>query len=74
MCNYWFNRQQSLEKSKNRYHDGCSKQEAAGYCIANKDVQREKARNKYRNLSTEQKEAKREYSRNRYKQRKENAC
>ena len=35
------------------------KKEAAEYCIDNQDVLKEKARNKYRNLSEEEKEAKR---------------
>ena len=35
--------------------------------IASKIVLKEKARNKYRNLSEEEKEAKRDYSGNRYK-------
>ena len=38
------------------------KKEAAEHCIDNKDVLKEKARNKYRNLSEEEKEAKRKYS------------
>ena len=37
------------------------------------NVIKEKANNKYRNLSEEEKEAKREYGRNRYKSMKENA-
>ena len=69
---YWFNRQELLQKAKDKYHGG-GKEEAAEYYIANKDVLKGKARNKSRNLSDEEKEAKREHERNRYKNTKENA-
>ena len=73
MSCYWFNRQKLLQKVKDRYHNGGGKEEPAAYHIANKDVIKEKARDKYRNLSEEEKEANREYSRNEYKNMKENA-
>ena len=66
MSYYWFNRQELLEKAKGRYHNSGGKKEAE-YYIANKDVLKEKGRNKYRTLLEENKEEKREYSRNRYK-------
>ena len=61
-----FNKQELLQKAKDRYHNCGSKKEAAENYIANKDVLKEKANNKYRNWSEEEKEAKREYGRNRY--------
>ena len=39
---------------------------AAKYYIANKNVLKEDARNKYRNLSEKEKEKERKYQRNRY--------
>ena len=71
MGHYWFNRQELLEKAKDRYHDGGGKEKTVEYYIANKDLQKEKANSKYRNLSEEEKEPKREYNRNRYKNVKE---
>ena len=44
---------------------------AVQYYQMNKDVLKEKARNTYRNLSEKEKEAKRQYSRDRYKKIKE---
>ena len=67
MSYYWFNREELLEKAKDKYHNGGGKEKACEYCIANKDVLKEKAKNKYRNLLEEEKETKKEYSRNRYK-------
>ena len=71
MGHYWFNRQELLEKAKDRYHDGGGKEKTVEYYIANKDLQKEKANSKYRNLSEEEKESKRKYNRNRYKNVKE---
>ena len=71
MGHYWFNRQELLEKAKDRYHDGVGKEKTVEYYIANKDLQKEKANSKYRNLSEEEKESKREYNQNRYKNVKE---
>ena len=71
MGHYWFNRQELLEKAKDRYHDGGGKEKTVEYYIANKDLQKEKANSKYRNLSEEEEESKREYNRNRYKNVKE---
>ena len=55
MSYYHFNRQELLEKAKDRYHNRGSKKEAAENYIANKDVLKEKAKNKYRNQSEEEK-------------------
>ena len=51
MSYYWFNREELLKKVNEKYHNKGGK---------------EKARNKYRNLTKEEKELKRQYSRNRY--------
>ena len=71
MSYYWFNREQILQKTKEKYDNCGSKEKAAEYYIANKNVLQEKARNRYRNLSEEEKEAKSQYSRDRYKKIKE---
>ena len=57
----FFNRQELLEKAKDRYNKCGIKQKPAEYYIVNKGVLKENAKNKYRNLSEEEKEAKREY-------------
>ena len=57
---YWFNRQELLQKAKGRYHNDGGKEEAAKHYIENTDVIKKKAKNKYRNLPEEEKEAKRE--------------
>ena len=71
MSYYWFNRQELLLKAKGKYHNCGGKEKAAEYYIKNKDVTKEKASNKYRNLSQEQKEGKRKYQQDRYKKMKE---
>ena len=64
MSYYWFNRKKLLQKAKKI--DNCGgKEKAAEYYNKIKDVMKEKARNKYRNLS-EKKKKKRKYSKNRY--------
>ena len=47
MSYYLFNRQEILQKAKERY----SKEKAAEYYLQNKEVIKEKARNCYKNLS-----------------------
>ena len=59
MSYYQFNRQELLQKSKDKHHNCGGKEKAAKYYIANKDVLKEKAKDMYRNLSEEEKEAKR---------------
>ena len=61
MSYYWFNRQELLQKAKDKYHNGGGKKIAAKYYLENRGVLKEKARNKYRNLSEEEKEAKIKY-------------
>ena len=64
MSCYWFDRQELLQKAKKK--DNSGKEKAAEYYQANKDVIKEKVNGKYKNLSEEEKEAKRQYSKNRY--------
>ena len=47
----WFNRQEILQKARERY----SKEKAAEYYNQNKEVIKEKSRNRYKNLSEEEK-------------------
>ena len=60
-----------IDKAKDRYNNSGVKGKAAEYYIANKDVLKEKANSKYKNLSQEEKEAKREYRKNKYRNIKE---
>ena len=57
MSYYQFNRQEILQKAKEKY----SKEKAAEYYLKNKEVIKEKARNCYRNLSKEEKKKIKEY-------------
>ena len=58
MSYYWFNRQNLLQKAKDRYHDDGSKEKAAKYYLEKEEALKEKARNKCRNLSKEKKKQK----------------
>ena len=51
MSYYWFNRQEILQKAKERY----SKEKAAEYYAQNKEAIKEKSRERYKNLSQEKK-------------------
>ena len=51
MSYYWFNRQEILEKAKERY----SKEKVAKYYAQNKEAVKEKSRESYKNLSQEEK-------------------
>ena len=64
MSYYWFNRQEILQKAKERY----SKEKAAGYYLKNKDAIKEKARNRHKNLSEEEKNKIKEYQKKRYQE------
>ena len=57
MSYYQFNRQEILQKAKERY----SKEKAAEYYLQNKEAIKEKAREPYKNLSQEEKERIKEY-------------
>ena len=51
MSYYWFNRQEILQKAKER----SSKEKAAYYYKQNKDATKERSKNRYKNLSEEKK-------------------
>ena len=57
MSYYQFNRQEILQKAKEKY----SKEKAAENYLKSKEVIKEKARNHYRNLSEEEKNKIKEY-------------
>ena len=59
-----FNRQEILEKSKKRY----SKEKPAEYYLQNKEVIKEKARSRYKNLPEEEKNKIKEYQKKRYQE------
>ena len=48
---YWFNRQEILQKAKEKY----SKEKSAEYYKQNKEAIKEKSRERYKNLSGEKK-------------------
>ena len=73
MSYYWFSRQELLQKVKDKCHDCGGRDKAAEYYLENTGVLKQKAKNKYKNLSEEEKEAKKEYGKNRYRNMKENA-
>ena len=56
---YWFNRQEILQKAKEKY----SKEKAAEYYKQNKEAIKEKSRECYKNLSQEKKDKIKEYQR-----------
>ena len=58
---YQFNRQEILQKAKERY----SKEKAAEYYLQNKEAIKEKARGRYKNLSQEEKDRIKEYQKKR---------
>ena len=57
MSYYQLNRQEILQKSKEKY----SKEKAAEYYLQNKEALKEKARDRYRNLPEEEKNKIKEY-------------
>ena len=59
---YWFNRQELLQKAKEKYDNG-GKEKAAQYYQDNKDARKEKSNSKYGILSEEEKEAKKSIGR-----------
>ena len=54
---YWFNRQEILQKAKEKY----SKEKAAEYYKQNKEAIKEKSKEHYKNLSQEEKDKIKEY-------------
>ena len=63
MSYYWFNRQEILQNAKERY----SKEKAAEYYKQNKEVIKEKSRNRYKNLQKKKNKIK-EYQKRRYQE------
>ena len=61
---YWFNRQEILQKAKER----CSKEKAAEYYFKNKEAIREKSIEHYKNLPQEKKDKIKEYQRKNYQE------
>ena len=59
MSYYWFNRQKIWQKAKVKY----SKEKAAEYYAQNKEAIKEKSRERYKNLSQEEKDQITEYQR-----------
>ena len=51
MSYYWFNRQEILQKAKERY----SKEKATEYSAQNKEAIKEKSRGRYKKLATRRK-------------------
>ena len=62
MSYYQFNRQEILQKAKERY----SKEKEAEYYFKNKEAIKEKSKNQYKNLSKKEKDKIKEYQRERY--------
>ena len=56
-----------MQKADDKYHNCGGEEKAAEDDFENKELLKEKANNKYRNLSDKEKEAKRKYGKNRYK-------
>ena len=42
MSYYWFNKEELLQKAKDRYHNCCGKEKAADYYIAKNCLKKEK--------------------------------
>ena len=61
---YQFNRQEILQKAKETY----SKEKAAKYYLQNKKTIKEKARDRYRNLSEEEKNKIKDYQKKNYQE------
>ena len=71
MSYYWFNRE-LLKKANEKYHNKGDKQKAGEYYRKNKEAIKEKAKNKYKNVTEEEKKLKKQCSRNRYNKLKQN--
>ena len=64
MSYYWFNRQETLQKAK----EGYSKVKTAEYYAQNKEAIKEKSRERYKNLSQEEKDKIKEYQQKKYQE------
>ena len=62
MSCYLYSRQELLKRAKEKYHNCGEKEKTTEYYCKNKDAIKEKANNKYKSLSEEEKEAKRKYN------------
>ena len=67
MSYYSFNKTGILQKAKEKYDNGGGKEKAAEYYKTKKDVLKENARNKYKNIR-KRKRSKKGYSKNSYKE------
>ena len=54
-----------MKKANEKYHNKGGKETASEYYRKNKEAIKERARNKYKNLTEKEKETKRQYSGNR---------
>ena len=61
---YWFNSQEILQKSKEKYFQ----EKAVEYYPQNKEAIKEKSREYYKNLSQEEKDKIKEYQRKKYQE------
>ena len=66
MSYYWYNRQELLQKAKEKYHNCGGKEKAADYYLQNKDTIKQRPNNRFKNLTEERKETKRKYNKDRY--------
>ena len=64
MSYQWCNRQEILQKAK----EGYSKGKAVEYYLQNKEVIKEKSRNRYKNLPEEEKNKIKEYQKKKYEE------
>ena len=64
MSYYWFNRQEILQKAKEK----CSKKKVADYYAQNKEAIKEKSTERYENLSQEGKYKIKEYQRKKWQE------
>ena len=64
MSYYWFNKQEILQKAKERY----SKEKAEECYLQNREAIKEKARDCYRNLPEEEKNKIKDYQKKRYQE------
>ena len=61
---FWFNRQEILQKTKEKY----SKEKSAEYYAQNKEAIKEKSRERYKHLSQEEKDKIKEYQKKKKKE------
>ena len=64
MSYYWFNRQEILQKAKQRY----SKEKAVEYYMQNKEVFKERSKNCYKKLPEEEKNKIKQHQKKRYQE------